>query len=130
MKYLFFCFFIIISSCHCKAQEIVFLEEGREIKLLFSHSSNMKAGETVKFQVKYDVYTEDNLVIESRSKVDGIITSKNTNDEFLVKIVKVHDLHGNEIKVRTSKNGKQHLILKGKQKEYSIYVDEGFWFSY
>jgi hypothetical protein len=112
------------------AQEIVFLEEGREILLKTSVNTKMKVGEKVNFEVKNDIYTEDNLVIAGESKVIGKLISKNKADVFSVKIDFVYDVHGNKIKVRTAKEGNQHLQMIANRTEFSVYVDEGFWFSY
>lgn len=118
------------SSVICSAQEIVFLEEGREIQLKILTKTVLRLGEKVKFKVKYDVYTEDNLVIASESEVVGKIISKNNANIHFAKIEFVNDVHGNKIKVRTAKNGRAYLPLLANQTEFSIYVDEGFWFSY
>jgi hypothetical protein len=130
MKLFIVNFVILLNYLHCPAQEIVLLEEGREIKILSNLKTTPKIGETIVFRIKYDVYAEDNLVIESESKVNGVVMGKEKNGGSLVKISKVYDLHGNEIKVRTAKGGNNYLLVKPTQKEFIIYVDDSFWFSY
>jgi hypothetical protein len=130
MKFLILSVFLSWSFSYCEAQQIVLLEDGSEIKLLVKSISKAEIGGEIGFQIKYDVYTEDNLVIESESEVKGRLVGKSQNGELLLTINNVHDLHGNEIKVRTSKKGNDYLRLKADQKEIIVYVDHDFWFSY
>lgn len=130
MKHTLVCLILFFCPILCSAQQIVLLEEGRAIKLTIDHVPNAKVGETLSFHVKYDVYTEDNLVIESESVVKGKVINMGSNGELFVKIDQIKDLHGKNIKVRTYKQHAQPLKVERMQSEYIIYVDEGFWFSY